>query len=310
MKPLLLLKSLAQRLSSMRKPAQHRPAYAKVPHNQRMLIASVYIAIGIIVVVTLRALGSDIRTRSLPVGSITVTTNYAKYLVGDPVKFTVANNYNSPIYITNTCPSEPLEVYKQDGGTWKRIHDHIDPKDCPATERQIKVPAQSSMSGDYSRWKNLFSAPGTYRVVVHVDYYDSLPYSDFEVIEKPKVPEIPALLPPKSTVSVSSPSSTTNTSSGSSSSQTSTTVQSTPTPSSTPVRQSKTVTLSVGTVQVEYTATTVYVLSVSPASGYSYEGGGSGTSVEITFKKPGQDETQLKLSVRNGQLVQRVETGD
>lgn len=308
-----MLLQIPQQIRQLRTPRHLRPVYAKIPHSQRLLIAVLYTTLIIVVVFTLRSLGSNIRTRTLPVGSISIATDYAKYTVGDPVKFTVTNNYNAPIYITNTCPSEPLEVYKLDGGTaWKRIHDSIDTKDCPASDRQVKVPAHASTSGDYSRWKNLFNTPGTYRIVVYVDYYNSLPYTDFEVIEKPKIPELPALLPPKQSVVAASPNNSSSTSANTASTaqnQSNNSTPSTTTPAA-PARQSKTINLSVGTVKVEYTSTSVYVLSVTPASGYTYEGGGSGQSVEITFKKPGQDETQLKLSVTNGQLTQRVETGD
>jgi hypothetical protein len=307
-----LLKAIARLGSAVnkyagviRRPSNLRPAYAKVSRAHRLIIVGLYVLVALFVVAMLRDLGSHIRTRSLPTGSIVLSTNYSTYLVGDPVAFTVTNNYNSAVYITNNCPAEPLEVYRLEGSTWVHIHDTIDQKECPTTERQVRIPARSNVTGDFSGWKKLFEKPGKYRVVAYVDYYNSLPHSDFEVIAKPAVPEIPALLPPKPVV-VTPPSRSASTSS-SSSTPSSTTTQNQPTA---PSRQTKTITLSVGTLVVEYTSTTVYVISVSPASGYRYEGGGSGTNVEITFKKSGQDDVQLTLSMRNGQLTQRVESDD
>lgn len=296
-----LRSAVMNRAKAIRRSRGLRPVYAKLSQSHRVIIVGFYMFVALSVVALLYDLGSRIKTRSLPTGSIVLATDYSTYLVGDPVVFTVTNNYNSAVYITNNCPAEPLEVYRLEGDTWLRVHDAIDYKECPTAERQVRVPAHSAVTGDFSRWKKLFEKPGKYRVVAYVDYYNSLPYSDFEVIAMPAMPEIPALLPPKpaAVVAPSSPSLASTPSSAISQSQ-----------PAAPDRQSKTITLSAGTVVVEYTSTTVYVISVSPASGYRYEGGGSGSKVEITFKKSGQDETQLTLSMRNGQLTQRVASDD
>ena len=125
---------------------------------------------------------ANIRTHTLPVGNIALNVPYSKYLINEPITFTVKNNYNSPIYLSNECPKEPLNVYRLVGGVWVRLHDTAAVKDCPNEDRQILVPANSSVNGNFASWHNLFNQPGRYRVVAYVEYYSALPYQEFDVI--------------------------------------------------------------------------------------------------------------------------------
>lgn len=127
---------------------------------------------------------SHIQMRSLPAGQIQLSVPYSKYLVGEPITFTIKNNYNSSIYLSNDCPAEPLRVYRQENNLWVRIHDTASISDCPTENRQIEVPANSSVNGSFAPWHNLFNTPGKYRIVAYVEYYDALPYQDFEVVAK------------------------------------------------------------------------------------------------------------------------------
>ncbi|MDO8265964.1 MAG: hypothetical protein Q7T41_03410 [Candidatus Saccharibacteria bacterium] len=272
---------------------------------QKKFLGVAVIAILMLVLATFNYLGSKIHTRSIPSGSITLTTDYAKYLVGDTVSFTITNNFNSTIYVNNNCPDEPLEIYKyQTNGTWVQVHDEKITSECKDSDRQIIISANDSVTGNFSRWPNLFKEPGRYRVVAYVDYYNELPYQDFEVVEKPAVPEIPepttesVVLPSPTTSNGTSTGSGTNTSTSQNQSQTGSTEESSP--------ETQTVSISAGDVVVSIDGTYITVISVTPQNGYtSYEGGRSGTNVEITFK--GNGETQLQLSVRNGQLVTKIE---
>ncbi len=127
---------------------------------------------------------ATMQMRSLPTGQIQLIVPYSKYLVGEPVTFTLKNNYNSSIYLTNSCPEEPLNVYRLENGTWIRIHDTASISDCSNEQRQIEIAANGSVSGSFTPWHHLFSTPGTYRVVAYVEYYDALPYQDFQVVAK------------------------------------------------------------------------------------------------------------------------------
>jgi hypothetical protein len=274
---------------------------------QKKFLGVAVVAILILVLATFNYLGSRIHTRSIPSGSISLTTDYAKYLVGDTVSFTIQNNFNSTIYVNNNCPDEPLEIYKyQTNGTWTQVHDEKITSECKDSDRQIVIAPNDSVTGNFSRWPDLFKEPGRYRIVAYVEYYNELPYQDFEVIEKPAVPEIPVpesetvVLPTPSTPDSTSTSSNTNTSTSENSSQTDEDEEST--------TETQTVTVdNVGRVVVSIDGTYITVISVTPTNGYtSYEGGRSGTNVEITFK--GNGETQLQLSVVNGQLKSKVES--
>ncbi len=241
-------------------------------------------------VVGLYLFSNRIGTHSIPAGNVQLVVPHSKYLVGEPVTFTVYNRFNSTIYVTNHCPSEPLEVYRWTNDSWQRIHDRADLKDCIAENRQVRVPANGSASGTFAPWHHLFDRPGKYRVVAYVEYYNSLPYQDFEVIAKPKVPKINKTIPTNP-----------DDFSGRSGSTTQTAPQ-------TSVRRSKTISTSGGSISVEYTSSMIYVISINPAPRYTYEGGSSGSNVEVTFK--GSTEIQITLTLSGGQLQVRTEVGD
>lgn len=263
------------------------------------IIGLAYVIIASCVLASFYILAMRLRSRSLPSGSVKIMTDYSTYLAGEEVAFSVTNLYSGTIQINNSCPNEPLDVFRLENGVWVRIHDQT-ANDCEDQDRHISIPANSSVHSSFANWPHLFEKPGKYRIAIYVDYYDSLPYTDFEVIEKPIAPEIPALVEKVApTITQSAVDSYSDTSV--------TTPTTTTSQSTTEALSSKTITLSgVGSVYVEYSTSMIYVRSITPASGYLYEGGGSGSRVEITFKGGG-NETQLQLSLRNGQLVQKVE---
>ncbi len=192
--------------------------YVYHPIRTRIFWAIVYVVLLVGVTIGLFAAGSQIRTHTIPVGGIGLTVPYSKYLVGENINFTIKNNFNSAIYVVNKCPSEPLSVFKQENGVWVPIHDTATEGGCSDESRRVSVPANSTTTGSFAAWPHLFDTPGKYRIVALVEYYNALPYQDFEVIAKPEVP--------KST-------STSSSASSSSSSSSSTTQQKTTTPTTT-----------------------------------------------------------------------------
>ena len=144
-----------------------------------------YVVLILIVLFGLHKVVDGIQTHSFPAGNVQLSVPYSEYLVGEVVTFTIKNNFNSPIHIINSCPAEPLNVYRQDGSAWVRIHDVALSGDCPTENRQITVAANGSVNGNFAAWPNLFKVPGRYRVVAYVEYYDSLPYQEFEVSAVP-----------------------------------------------------------------------------------------------------------------------------
>lgn len=285
-----------------------RPAYAKIGQKHRIALACVYVAIVLLVLVLFWRLGSQLHTRSLPRGSVSIQVEHSQYLVGEKVLFTVRNDYNAPMYVSNHCPYEPLDVYRWETDKWVRVHDEVDPYSCVNKDSHIKVAAKSSMTGSFAPWKNLFSRPGKYRLVVVVNYYDALPYTDFEVIGKPVVPEIPALMPPQpmagnnSSVSIDDPDDHTP----SPSPTPNPTLAPTPTPTPPPALQTKTITISAGTIVANYSSTTIYLQSVTPTNGTYETNRTQGSTIEVTFKRAGGGETQVRLRLTNGNLTYSI----
>lgn len=283
--------------------------------KQRIIVGSLYVGAIAVALYALYVVGNRMQTRALPSGSIKLTSEYNTYMLGDEIKFTLQNNYNGAIYFDNSCPNEPLEVYRLEYGKWKQIHDKRSAKTCSG-ERTIKIPGKSSVTTSFKPWKDLFDKAGTYRIVAYVDYYGSLPYDDFEIVEKPTIPEIPALIDiPSSTAQTSNQSTSTSSNSSSSNSTNTSTVTSNTSSnpdSNTPSTKTQTVNVGGGgSISVTYTSTKITVTSVNKPSGYSsYEMSGNNSSqVEITFKS-GETEMQVQLSIRNGTIVSRTEIGD
>jgi len=159
------------------------------PYKMKLFWAAIYILLfaGVISVAVQAA--DQIKTHTLPTGKAQLIIPYSKYLVGEKIHYTIKNDYNSTIYVTNSCPDEPLAVYRQENNKWVRIHDKASLRDCPDEQRQVSVDAGKSVSGSFAGWHNLFIKPGKYRVVAVIEHYDLLPYQEFEVI----TPEVAAL---------------------------------------------------------------------------------------------------------------------
>lgn len=281
--------------------------YVNSPLRTRIFWTAVYGVILTVFLIGMYQVTSRIRTHSLPSGEIQLAIPYSKYVVGEIVTYSLQNNFNSPVYILNKCPNEPLAVYRFENNQWVRQHDTASISSCPGKDRQIAVPANGIVNGTFAGWKNLFAKPGKYRVVAYVEYYNALPYQEFEVINPPpaKQPESVSTTPQVQAQPKTSSNTTQKPASPPESSDPKT---SSDQPAYTQ-KQSKTVTISQGSISVQYDAANIYVISIAPASGCTYEGGKSGRQVEVTFKCSG-NETQLQLSIVNGQLTQKVESGD
>ena len=145
----------------------------------------VYVIIAGLVIAIVMLLATRIRTYSIPSGALSLTTPYSRYLVGEPVTFTLRNNFNAPIYVTNNCPSEPLAVYYQVNGVWQPVHDTTSIDSCASSARQIVIPVGGEQQGSFAAWPNLFSTPGKYRIVAFVEYFNAVPYQDIEIVAKP-----------------------------------------------------------------------------------------------------------------------------
>lgn len=270
-------------------------SYVQHPRGTHIAWGIFYICLFSALIAIFFIFAGRIRTYFMPTGAVQLSIPYKTYLVGEPITFTLTNNYNSPIYVSNGCPGEPFAVYRKEGGAWTRIHAETAAKDCLQKDRQIKVAAGATQSGSYADWPGLFTNPGQYRIVAYVEYFDVAPYQDFEVIARPKIAAAPTQI--AANISTSTTEATDNTEAEITPAQVS------------PTLASKTVTVSSGSIYVKYSSTMIYVQSITPATGCTYEGGQSGSQVQVTLKCS-QSETQVTLSLSGGQLVTRVENDD
>jgi uncharacterized membrane protein len=269
--------------------------YVYHPIRQRIIWAIVYAVIIVGTLTSFYYIGNKIATHTIPVGDVQLSVPYSKYLVGESVTFTLHNGFNSTIYVINNCPDEPLEVFRQENNTWVRIHDKAAIGDCSSNERQIAVTANSSISGTYEAWKNLFSTPGKYRIVAYVEYYNALPYEDFEIIAKPEVSSA------KDVTTAPVQNNTTQNNENSASKQ----ITSEPTSN----LQSKIINVEGGSINIQYDSSNIYIVSITPSAGYTYQTSKEDGGLQVTFKN-GQTEIQVSLRVSNGQLVVHTEQGD
>ncbi len=152
------------------------------PLRLRLFWVAVYAGLVIMALGIMWFVAEQVRTHSLPSGQVMLSIPYSKYVVGESISFTLKNNYNSPIYVTNNCPYEPLAVYRFESGQWIRQHDTTLAGNCPNEDRQEMIGAGESVSGNFDSWYYLFKQPGKYRVVAFVEYYNSLPYQEIEVV--------------------------------------------------------------------------------------------------------------------------------
>lgn len=235
-----------------------------------------------------------IRTYYMPTGAVLLNIPYKTYLVGEPITFTLTNNYDSAIFVNNKCPQEPLAVYRQEGGEWVRLHGSTSLTNCKNTDRQVKVESGGTQSGSYANWPTLFSQPGKYRVVAYVEYFNIAPYQDFEVIIRPPLPApLPVSIPRTTIQKTTAPTPASTDHEG----------ESTTSSSAAPSLGSKTISVqNFGTIYVKYSSTTIYVQSIVPASRCTYEGGQSGPQVQVTFKCS-ESENQVNIRLSGGQIV-------
>ena len=127
----------------------------------------------------------------LPSGHVELSVSSGQYQPGETIYFTIKNNFPTKIYITNNCPSEPLNVYRWSGTRWDQIHDTAPSaeSECYTQPRRVLIEAGKTVTYSFKDWPNLLSKPGVYRLVLVIDHYDQLPFVDFKILEKPAEPQ-------------------------------------------------------------------------------------------------------------------------
>lgn len=286
--------------------------HAKHPYRAYVGWALFYIVLILAAVFIFLQFASSLHTQSVPQGSVTLKIPYAKYLSGEAITFSVTNNYNSTISITNNCPQEPLAVYRQINKTWRRTHATSKVNTCSEKLRTITIEPGQTVSGSYKNWPGLFKTPGKYRVAVFVQYFGAVAYQDVIIVKRPKTSASSTSSGSSTTKTIVVPGSSSANSSSSAGNQTNDNDNDDqPAAVQPPTQSSQSATIPVGgkgTVVLSYTSSQITVVSVTPNAGCSYEGtrpGFIGSFIEITFKCGG--ETQLQAWLSGGALRTKIE---
>lgn len=125
--------------------------------------------------------------RRLPSGYIELNLDKTKYELGEQIVFTITNHFPAPVFVTNQCPREPLNVYRHENGHWKQLHATADSDaECYEEERNVAIESESSRSYNFDDWPQLFREPGVYRVAAQLDHYGDIPFQDFVIMEEPE----------------------------------------------------------------------------------------------------------------------------
>lgn len=127
----------------------------------------------------------------LPSGEVELLVSKTQYQLGETIEFSVINHFPVPIFVTNNCPKEPLDVYQWKNETWVQLHDVArDNSECYSQERNVEIPSESARSYNFNDWPNLFNKPGVYRMATKIDHSNSIPFQDFVILEPAQVVEV------------------------------------------------------------------------------------------------------------------------
>lgn len=113
----------------------------------------------------------------------TLTLAQQRYEEGEVVQFVLANNEGRALRLDNDCPGEPLSVYRLYGQEWRAVSTYSSTIACDTTQTAIVVEPGARMSMSYEHWSDLFSEPGTYRIVARFQGFDGELSSQIEVIQ-------------------------------------------------------------------------------------------------------------------------------
>lgn len=129
----------------------------------------------------------------LPSGGVEFKISKTNYQPRESVEFTIVNNFPTAVYVINQCPSEPLNVYRWQNKEWLQIHDiaRAESTSCSNQNRDVGILPEQTRKYNFNDWPKLFREPGTYRIVLSVNYSSELLFQDFNILEPKKVIEIP-----------------------------------------------------------------------------------------------------------------------
>ncbi len=134
-------------------------------------------------VLQLFGIGKPVDKDNTEKNDIEITTQNSSYNLGDSIILNITNNLDTDITIENSCPEEPLDIYKYSNGEWNEITAKgVEIDNCS----DIIVQSNTTYGINYGPWKNsIFSEKGDYKFVLSllIDGKEKTFYKEIEVTE-------------------------------------------------------------------------------------------------------------------------------
>jgi len=149
----------------------------------RYKLMAPYLLVAALVGVVGYQLLSYSQAEPLPASGLVLTVEKFQYKPGETVRFTLRSNLDQTVYITNNCPDQPLEVYRNENGQWQQLHSATDAAKCQGEPRSYPVAPHAEVSATYRYWPDLFTQPGHYRLQAPIEQYQDKPTVEFDVLQ-------------------------------------------------------------------------------------------------------------------------------
>lgn len=120
--------------------------------------------------------------KDLPSDAIEIILSKEKFKIGEEIFYAIQNRTDKEIIIKNECPSEPLEIYYQEGDDWRRLKGEAN-VDCSGDVEEIVLGQYELKGSSFLPWQNvIFNNPGIYKIEVEIEGYANEFEKEFEII--------------------------------------------------------------------------------------------------------------------------------
>lgn len=120
--------------------------------------------------------------KDLPSDAIEIILSKEEFKFGEEIFYAIQNRTDDEIIIENECPSEPLEIYYQEGDDWRRLKGEAN-VDCSGDAEEIVLGPYELKGSSFLPWQNvIFNNPGRYKIEVEIDGYANEFEKEFDII--------------------------------------------------------------------------------------------------------------------------------
>jgi|GEM_PF-5623828 len=137
----------------------------------------------LLVLIALLLVSTSWISRNLPPNAVSLTPVKPSFTLGEPVELEVINHTNQTLRVENKCPEQPLEVAYESAGYWREQEAKADGIGCADAFVELKPNEVRRLS--YLPWQaKLFTQPGSYRVELEVEGYETRYRTTFAITSK------------------------------------------------------------------------------------------------------------------------------